>query len=277
MKVLLFGASGQLGSALAFHKPSNAELLVPTHKDLDLGNTKDLETYLFDQRPEVIINTAAFHKTGDCEDFPEKAFQINAIASRNLAKWSNQLGARLVFISTDYIFNGKNNKKPYVENDLPHPLNTYGMSKWVGEVFIQNLCPHHYIVRVSSLFGKKKGGLDNFVNMVLEKAKKNPSLKMVQDIYMSPTYAMDAAKEIWNLLNKERPFGIFHVTNDGYCHWLDFAKEILSISGIKKNLIGVSHTEYPTKVTRPLWSVLGSQKGIKMRSWKEALKDYLTK
>ena len=186
----------------------------------------------------------------------------------------------LIHISTDYVFDGKKlkEKKPYVESDKPNPINIYGISKYAGELIVQNYLEKFYIVRVASLFGKRvasgKGG--NFVYAILEKAKKGEELKVIDDIYMSPTYTYDASKKIWNLILKEKPYGVYHITNAGYCSWYEFASKILELANIKVRIKPVKHTEFKMKAKRPLWSPLNSEKGISMPYWEDALKRFLS-
>ncbi|QJA05888.1 dTDP-4-dehydrorhamnose reductase [Thermosulfurimonas marina] len=279
MKVVVIGASGQLGQDIVNAKPGLVKLVGLTHSDIEITDKDSVFSVLTSLEPDVIINTAAFHKTDLCEDEPEKAFFINAVGVKNLVEVCKSMDSILVHISTDYVFDGAKitEKEPYTEEDLPNPINIYGISKYAGELIVKNYLDKYYIVRVASLYGKAgasgKGG--NFVYTILKKAKAGEPLRVVDDIFMSPTYTLDAAREIWKLILEERPFGTYHVTNLGYCSWYEFAKKILEYAGVDASIEPVKHTEFKTKAKRPLWSPLKSVKGIELRPWEEALKEFI--
>jgi len=281
MKVAVIGANGQLGSDLlrAGLKYSNVELIPLTRKELDITVREQVYEVFKSIKPDFVINTAAFHKTDLCEIETSKAFKINTEGVKNLVETCTELNTALVHISTDYVFDGKKlkEKKPYVESDKPNPINIYGISKYAGELIVQNYLEKFYVVRVASLFGRRgasgKGG--NFVYTILEKAKKGEELKVIDDIYMSPTYTYDASKEIWNLILNEKPYGIYHITNTGYCSWYEFAFKILEFANIKTRIKPVKHTEFKMKAKRPLWSPLNSEKYISMPHWENALHRFI--
>ena len=278
MKVALTGPNGQLGSEIRRYAPPEAELVPLARDALDVTNTEQAESVITGLRPDYIINTAAYVRVDDAEDEAQKVFRVNALGARNLALASEKTGATLIHISTDYVFDGGKKPVPYNENDAPNPLNTYGISKYAGELFVRNFAGRHYILRLASLYGKAgasgKGG--NFVYTVLGKAKRGEPLRVVDDIYMSPTSAADAAREIWSLITeKVKPFGLYHAANSGVCSWYEFAVSIVRRAGLPVNVEPVSHTDYKTRARRPLWSPLESTKGIKLRRWEEALKDFI--
>ena len=279
MKVALIGANGQLGTDIRNTKPKNVEILPLTRKELDITNKDKVFSLLKELSPDVIINTAAFHKTDECEEKEDLAFKVNTIAVKYLAEVSASINTKLVHISTDYVFDGKKlgKKEPYFESDTPNPINIYGLSKYAGEKTVINYADDYLIVRISSVFGKAgasgKGG--NFVYTILKLAKEKDTLRVINDIFMSPTYTRDAAEAIWKLILEESPSGIYHSANDGICSWYEFAKEIIDLSGLKINLEPISHSFYSFKAKRPLWSPLASEKGVKLRHWKEALVDFL--
>ncbi len=278
MKVALIGANGQLGTDIARTSPDKVELFPLTRKDFDITNKDKMDEILTKIKPNAIINTAAFHKTEECEDKENLAFEVNTIAVKHLSEISESIKAKLVHISTDYVFDGNKLKEkvPYFESDRPNPINVYGLSKFSGEIMVKNYTDNYLIVRISSVFGKSgasgKGG--NFVFTMLNLAKKKPELKVINDIYMSPTYTLDAAKQIWKLIIEEAS-GIYHSANEGICTWFEFAKEIISLAGLKAKVIPVDHTFYPSKAKRPLWSPIASEKGIKLKYWKDALRRFL--
>ena len=278
MKITIIGSTGQLGTDLMKVLFGKHEIIGLTHKDLEVT---DYNSCLILKRepPDIIINTAAFHKPDQCEDEPLKAFFVNAVGPRNIAVVSKEIEATVVFISTDYVFDGSK-KEPYAEDDVPNPINTYGVSKLAGEFFTKQN-PKHYIMRLSSLFGlagaSGKGG--NFVETMITKAKKNEPLNVVNDMWMTPTYTKDAAKVIQEIIEKKLPFGIYHASNQGRCTWFQFAEEIFRLAGLNPTLNPIRTDQQQTKAHRPAFSVLKSTRlskhGIQTREWKEALADYM--
>lgn len=279
MRIAIIGSSGQLGTDLLKALRNQHETIGLTHKDIEVTDYSSCLT-LKSSRPDVIINTAAFHKTDQCEEEPLKAFSVNAIGSKNITTISREIGAISLFISTDFVFDGSK-KEPYTEEDPPNPINTYGISKLAGELYTKQN-PQHYIIRVASLFGAAgasgKGG--NFVETMIAKAHKSEAISVVNDMWMSPTYTKDAASAIRKILESSAPCGVYHVTNQGHCTWLQFAEEIFRLTGLQPNLTPTKTENLQFKAKRPRFSALNTTKlekhGISMRGWKEALKDYLT-
>lgn len=293
MKILVTGANGQLGTDLckAFQ---DFEVIPLIHSDIEIGDMNSVRQAFNKYRPNIIINTAAYVRVDDCESNQDKAFLANALGARNAAVAAQELGAKLLHISTDYVFGGVGEplvvssksggaKHFYTEFDIPLPLNVYGKSKLAGENFIRHLCLRHFIIRTSGLFGiagaSGKGG--NFVETILRLAKEQDELKVVDDQVFSPTYAQDLAEKIAQLINTEY-YGIFHITNRGYCSWYEFAQEILRLAGLKTPIVRTTSDEYLQKAQRPNFSVLDDYHlrllGMDdMRQWQEALKDYMRK
>jgi dTDP-4-dehydrorhamnose reductase len=222
-------------------------------------------------------------RVDDCEDEADRAFAVNALGARNVAVVAQEIGARLVHMSTDYVFGGEAEPRtiPYTEFETPVPLSIYGKSKLAGENLVRHFCLRHFIVRSSALFGvagsSGKGG--NFVETMLRLARERHELKVVSDQVLSPTYTPDLARKIVQLMTTEY-YGIFHITNRGACSWYEFAREILKLAGIKTPVVPVTSDQYPQKARRPRYSVLDNYHlrllGMDdMRPWQEALKDYL--
>jgi len=278
MKIAVIGSTGQLGTDLVKSLRDKHEVIGLTHKDLEVTDYDSCLTLKKD-RPDVIINTAAFHKTDQCEDEPLKAFSVNALGARNIATVSKEIEATAAFVSTDYVFDGSK-KKPYTEDDAPNPINTYGISKLAGELFTKQN-PKHYIVRLSSLFGiagaSGKGG--NFVETMMAKAKKNEPLTVVNDMWMTPTYTKDASRVIREIMEKQLPSGIYHASNRGQCTWFQFTQEIMRLAGLNPTLKPTETSQQQTKARRPSFSALESTRlskyGIQTREWKKALADYM--
>jgi len=282
MKVLVTGANGQLGTDLC-KVLRDFELIPLTDKDIEISDMSSVKQEFGKYKSDIIINTAAYVRVDDCEDEEDKAFQVNALGARNVAVVAQELGARLVHLSTDYVFGGEAEPRtaPYTEFDTPVPLSIYGKSKLAGENLVRHSCLRHFIVRTSGLFGVAgsmgKGG--NFIETMLRLAKERDELRVVNDQVFSPTYTKDLARKIAQLMTTDY-YGMFHITDKGYCSWYQFAGEILKQAGLKIPVIPVSSDEYPQKARRPRYSVLDNYHlrllGMDdMRPWQKALRDYL--
>ena len=277
MRIAIIGANGQLGSTLV---DTFGDYAIPlTHNDVDVTKYETLEI-LEKIKPEAIINTAAYVRVDDAERYPKKAFAVNSIGALNIAKISKQLDAVNVYISTDYVFDGKKDKL-YTEEDTPNPINIYGLSKYAGEIFTRNYSKKYYIIRVASLYGRGgargKGG--NFVGWIVEKAKRNEPLKIVMDQTMSPTYTIDVAKTLKRFIELEPEYGVYHMTNSGYCTWYDFVKAIFDILDWDVSVEPIPSSELNRLAQRPAFSALENAKlkkiGLVLPHWKDTLKRFL--
>jgi dTDP-4-dehydrorhamnose reductase len=277
--VLVIGANGQLGGDL---RSSSADRkVVPiTRNELDIRDDRRIVEVLRELRPAVIVNTAAFVNVELCEVEVEAAYAVNAHAVRNLAIEADKIGAHLVHISTDYVFDGAS-RVPYVEDAPTDPLNVYGRSKLEGEAHVRALCRRHLIVRSSGLYGvagsSGKGG--NFVRTMLRLGKEKGEVSVVTDQVLTPTNTADLAKAVWWLIDREAQ-GVFHVTNAGSSSWFEFARAIFELRGLD---VAVHPTDSATlgyKARRPAYSVLDNGKLMRagydqMRPWREALASHL--
>ena len=279
MRVVIIGASGQLGSELV-KTLSDWDLKLLTHADLDICDFVYTRKVLAEAKPDIVINTAAFHRVDDCEEQPEKAFWVNAYAVRKLAQFCAELDCCLVHMSTDYVFGGEK-RTPYSEDDAPNPLNVYGVSKLAGEYFVRNLCPKHFVIRTSGLYGvagsSGKGG--NFVETMIRLAKEGKPIRVVTDQVLTPTYTKDLAQKIKELLQTEA-YGLYHITNKGQCSWYEFAQKIFELLNLKPDFGPTTTAAYGAKARRPAYSVLAHEKlrqlGMdNLRPWPEALAAYL--
>jgi dTDP-4-dehydrorhamnose reductase len=278
MKIAIIGSTGQLGTDLVKLLHNEHEVIGLTHKDIEVTDYNSC-LILKGHHPDLVINTAAFHKTDQCEEEPLKTFSVNAIGARNIRTISTEIGATTIFISTDYVFDGCKNE-PYTEDDTPNPINTYGISKLAGELYTKQN-PKHYIIRVASLFGvagaSGKGG--NFIESMMTKARKDEVLSVVDDMWMTPTYTKDAALTVKQIIEKTLPSGTYHATNQGYCTWFQFSRQIFTETSLNPTLKPIKTSELQVKASRPRFSALKSTKlpkyGIEMRDWKQALHDYL--
>jgi len=281
MRILLFGADGQLGTDLNLLLKQQGDEVIPSiQTELDICDFEGVNRLVDCVAPDAIVNTAAYHRVEDCEAHPEIAFAVNALAVRNLAHASERVGCVLAHFSTDYVFDGSKGT-PYSEFDLPGPLNVYGASKVAGEHLIAFNTERHFIIRTSGLYGLAgsagKGG--NFVENMLKRAAVSDTLRVVHDQVLTPTYTVDLALMVWRLLHSGH-YGLFHVTSEGQCSWYEFTREFCRIEGVSVNLLPVTTDEFPSPVKRPAFSVLSKERlqsvGLgSMPTWQDALSRYL--
>ncbi len=280
-RIALIGANGQLGSDLSreFHTTEH-ELLPLTRGDVDIRNHDQAAQVLMSLRPDVVLNTAAFHKVEACETDADQAFAVNCLGVRNLALVAEELGASLVHVSTDYVFDGAA-RSPYAEEAAPNPVNVYGTSKAAGEFFVRSLCRRHLIVRTSGLYGlagsSGKGG--NFVQMMLRLGREKGTVSVVSDQVLSPTHTLDLAQMIRRLVDTGAQ-GLYHVTNSGSCSWYEFARSIFELGGVHAEVRPIDTAASGAKVRRPAYSVLANRRlereGFEpLPTWSAALKKYL--
>lgn len=282
MKVAVIGGDGQLGRDVVRAFTANGdEVRALAHADIELTNSDSISSRLHEARPELIVNTAAMHHVEACEQHPERAFATNALGVRNLARVACDVGAVLIHISTNYVFDGAKGS-PYVEEDATLPLNVYGNSKLSGEFFIRSTHPKHFVLRTSGLYGKHpcraKGGL-NFVELMRKLARERGEVRVVDNEFVSPTSTAELAEQIVRLSRSES-YGLYHATAEGSCSWYEFAHAIFTITGTKVNLKIAGANEFPAKVLRPRYSVLENRalkaRGLNtLKPWRDALVDYL--
>jgi dTDP-4-dehydrorhamnose reductase len=279
MKVLVTGSHGMLGTAIInLLREKDLKVIEVPHEELDVTHEDDVLRFILKCMPDVIINCAAFTDVDRCETEREMAYRINAIGPKNIAIAAKRCGAKIVQISTDFVFDGNSNM-PYVEEDMPNPLSEYGKSKLEGERNIQNNSNMYLILRTSWLFGRKG---TNYVEKMIELAKKNKELFIVNNEISSPTYTVDLAEALWILIEQKYE-GTFHITNEGNCSRYEWAKKIFEIMGYNiKNIHPVDSSQYKRPAKVPLNSTLNCQKlttvtGFRMRHWTKALSTYLNK
>ena len=279
-RILVIGAKGMLGKDLVEGLRSSLrtnEVLGWDIDEIDIQEEKSTVAKIENLQPRIVVNVAAYTDVDGCELHKEKAFAINAEGMRHVALGAARGGARVLYLSTDYIFDGEKGK-PYAENDRPNPLNVYGRSKLRGEQYVQEIVKEPLIVRTQWLYGRHG---NNFVDVILRQAREKEVLSVVNDQTGLPTYTVDLSKAI-SLLIEQDARGVFHVANSNPCTWYDYAKIILELSGIKGvKVIPITSKELGRLAPRPSYSVLDTQKfqretGMTLRPWPEALKDYLS-
>jgi dTDP-4-dehydrorhamnose reductase len=284
MKAAVIGGNGQLGRdvASAFTAEGYAVTSL-THNDVEISSLESVRASLGAVRPEIVINTAAFHHVEKCEAEPGLAFAINGLGARNLAQVTEETGATLLHISTDYVFDGRQ-RTPYTEEDVPAPLNVYGNTKLSGELFVRSTNPRHFVVRTSAIYGENpcraKGGL-NFIELMLKLAKERKELRVVDDEFVSPTSTAQIARQLV-VLSRSTDYGLYHATAEGSCSWFEFAGAIFELTKTNVSLEPARPGEYPAKVPRPKYSVL-ENRALKSKSlnvfshWKDGLENYLAR
>jgi len=281
MKVAIIGSNGQLGSDLVKEFTQSGNDVVPLiHSDINVEDIQSVRKTLSNLKPEVILNTAAYHVVPKCEEDPNKAFQVNALGALNLAKISDELKAVNIYYSTDYVFDGKK-MAPYVESDSPNPLNIYATTKLLGEYYTLNYSQKGVVLRISGIYGevpcRAKGG--NFITTMIKAAKEKPEVKVVNDEILTPTPTQSIAIKTMEILQKN-PTGLFHLTCEGQCSWYEFAEVIFTTLKLTAPLSSISVKDIPMNVKRPTYSVLENQRAKQlsipnMPRWKDALISFL--
>lgn len=276
MRVLLTGSKGLLGSYLYSFLISEGQAVIPWDlPENDVTRVNECINGIHQAKPDVIFHLAAWTDVDGCEDNPARAMAVNFQGTWAVALGAGEIGCKLIYLSTDYVFDGRK-RKPYREGDKPNPLSVYGKSKYMGEQVARRSCRRHFIVRTSWLFGKHG---KNFVDTIITKAKTEGRLRVVDDQTGSPTYAKDLCVPLLRLACSEQ-YGIYHLTNSGFCTWFEFAREIVRMAGVKCEVVPISSRDCGRKAPRPEYSVLESTEyrhrfGLELRPWQEALRSYL--
>lgn len=276
MRVLVTGVSGQLGYDVArVLAQRGIEYRGTSSKDLDITDRAAVEHLMQAYRPDAVIHCAAYTKVDLAEDEPERCWAVNADGTRNLAAACREIGAKMLYISTDYVFPGTGEQFRRTDDPVS-PVNTYGRSKLAGELAVQSLLETYFIVRISWVFGKNG---NNFVKTMLRLAETRTELTVVCDQIGSPTYTADLAPLLCDMVQTER-YGIYHATNGGTCAWSDFAKAIFELADKQVTVYPIPTSAYPTRAVRPLNSRMSKERlhsnGFQeLPEWKNALARYL--
>ena len=275
MKILITGANGMLAKAVR-NEFKDDELILTDVEDLDITNEADVDSFVSETKPEMIINCAAYTAVDKAEEEKELAYKINAIGPKNLSISAKKNECVLVHISTDYVFGGDRDiSLDYSEDDEKNPQAVYGTTKLEGEKFIENNCEKYYIFRTAWLYGDGK----NFVKTMISLSETHDKVKVVNDQHGSPTYAVDLANIIHQAIKKELPYGIYNSTNLGYTTWYDFTKKIFEIKNIKCEVIPVTSEEFASAAKRPKNSQMSKNKllkyGIEIPKYEDAIERYI--
>jgi dTDP-4-dehydrorhamnose reductase len=283
MRCLIIGASGQLGHALLATAPADAEVVALARSECDLTNDDQIERWLNEVRPAVVFNAAAYTAVDAAESDEANAQLINATSAGRLAEAAKRHGARLVHVSTDFVFDGKMSK-PYAPDDEPNPLNVYGRTKREGEIAVLQSGVDALIVRTAWVYYERGR---NFVHTMLRLMRERDEVRVVSDQIGTPTYARNLARALWALTRKPVS-GVYHFTDGGVASWYDFAvairEEALAngLIGNAARIVPISTSSYPTPAQRPRFSVLDNSKtwsalGTIGQHWREALREMLTR
>lgn len=275
MKIIVTGGFGQLGRAFAAYAEScNDQMILLGSRDMDVTIPYQVNSIFSQVRPDVVIHAGAYTRVDAAETAPQEAFKVNVIGTRNIAAACLNYNSKMVYLSSDYVFDGKQTR-PYTEFDRPNPLNVYGCSKWEGEKIAARICPKLFIIRTSWLYGDGH----NFVHAILKLGREREFLTIVNDQTGTPTYSIDLVEGVMALISTDG-FGTYHMSNSGYCTWYDFAKEILRLAGLATTVQPITSDEYAAPAKRPRYSVLHNYmlelSGVdKFCCWQEALTEYL--
>lgn len=275
--VLVTGARGMLGADVCALLAKRYEVRGVDIDDFDLTDAPAVRSALAEHRPGIVVHCGAWTDVDGCERDPARAFEQNARATGHVAAACADIGASLVYISTDFVFDGSKGE-PYTEFDQPNPLSAYGASKLAGEHLVQSLVPQHYIVRSAWLYGVKGR---HFVRAILEKSVGKDEIDVVADQFGSPTYARDLAHALVDIIVPAAVVpGIYHVVNGGACSWAELAAEALRLAGRPTRVRPISSTAWPSPTRRPPYSALRSRwfelQGIPpLREWRDALISYI--
>lgn len=276
MKVLVTGYTGQLGfDVIRELKARNIECIGTTRNEFSLTDTEKMQAFVKAYKPDAVIHCAAYMNVNEAEDNKDLCMLVNYSSTKELAKICKEIDAKMIYISTDYVFAGSGEGFYEINNDK-EPQNVYGKSKLKGELAIQKILDKYFIIRTSWLFGING---NNFIKYVLSEQKKGNKLRIVNDQIGSPTYTVDLAKLLCDMALSDK-YGIYHATNEGICSWYDFACEIFKQADIKINVEPVPSTAFPTKATRPYNSRMSKkcldEAGFnRLPTWQNALTKYL--
>jgi dTDP-4-dehydrorhamnose reductase len=270
MRILVTGAKGMLGQDLCPMLRENDYQVIETDLyNLDITNFNQSEYVIKYYRPDMVIHCAAYTNVDKAEEEPKIAFKINEQGTANLSKICAEFGIPILYISTDYVFDGTATE-PYKPESERNPINVYGQSKAKGEEAVEKYCKQYYIARTSWLYGHKG---KNFIETMIDLAKQKPELRVVADQKGCPTWTVELSKGILDLIQNKKPYGTYHLCGSGIASWYDLAKEALTLEGINTPIHPCSTEEFERPAKRPQYSAMDNSNAC--RDWQQALKDYI--
>lgn len=276
MKVLVTGANGQLGYDVVKElQKQNIECYGTSRQDFDIVDFEATEKFITNYMPDAVIHCAAYTAVDKAEDEQGLCYLVNASATENIAEICKKINAKMLYISTDYVFDGTKNGF-YEVYDKPNPINVYGKTKLLGEQAVQKILDKYFIVRISWVFGEHG---NNFVKTMLRLGKERKEINVVADQYGSPTYTADLAPLLVEMIKTEK-YGVYHATNEGVCTWAEFAEEIFKIARMNVKVNHITTAEYPTRAIRPMNSRLSKTSLVinnfkTLDNWEIALGKYI--
>lgn len=272
--MLIIGAKGMLGQELVQSFSSGGHAVTAWDRDeIDVCNFEHSQFRHF----HLLVNAAAYNNVDKAEEEPAVADAVNGYAVGRLAAACREQGIPLVHYSTDYVFDGST-RTPYAEDDAPNPQSAYARSKWLGETLLESSGADYWLIRTSRLFGRPgaaPGAKKSFPDLMIESARTRREFDLVDEEVSSSTYARDLAARTLEIVRDQKPYGVYHVTNQGGCTWYEYGKTVFTLSGLDVATYPVPSSAYPRPAPRPAFSVLTSLKLPPLRSWQEALKEYL--
>lgn len=277
MKVLVTGANGQLGFDVVKRlQIENIECHGIDLEDLDITDDAEVKPFIANYSPDVVVHCAAYTAVDKAEEEKELCYRINVLGTRYVAEACKAIDAKMVYISTDYVFDGELDR-PYEVTDIPNPINYYGQTKYEGELEVQKIIDKYFIVRISWVFGANG---NNFVKTMLMLGKERDEISVVSDQIGSPTYTVDVAELLTDMIKTDR-YGIYHATNEGYCSWYELAKEIFNIAGMDVKVNPILALEFKTIARRPNNSRLSKESlsdgRLKLLPfWRNSISDFVT-
>lgn len=276
MRVLVTGVKGQLGHDVAGELTKRGHSYVGVDiEEMDITDAASVEKVMIEAQAEGVIHCAAFTAVDAAEDQVELCRRVNAEGTRNIAKMCKKLDLKMLYLSTDYVFNGLGTR-PWNPDDEREPLNVYGQTKYEGELAVEEYLSKYFIVRIAWVFGEHGS---NFIKTMLKLGKTHDTVTVVDDQIGSPTYTYDLAGLLVDMMETEH-YGRYHATNGGYCSWYEFACEIFKQAGMKVNVVPVSSDHYPSRAKRPMNSRMNQDKleengFVRLPAWQDALSRYL--
>lgn len=274
MKILLLGATGMLGTSFRNQFDTRNIAYVPVdHAALDIESEESVSQIFSDNPADVVINCVGIVSINPCEDDPEHCMKVNALGALYVSREATARGMTMVQFSSHAVFDG-NKHDYYTEDDIPKPQGVYAVSKYASEVFA-SLCPKHYVCRVPVMFGPRQNTSLGFVDKMIQLLESGKELRVASDKIDSPTYSIDVAKTVVDMLLKNQVHGLYHIANDGVVNYHDLVIAVRDMLGIKAIIVPAKDSDFPSRVPKPLRTAMRSTKLPTLRGWREALTEYL--